>query len=595
MAVTPSRNAQWLKLRKPTAAMLTLLILGTSLAVAHHLVYRHLSRKLVSDYSQPWVSRISTSTALAVKSCWSIAIGLALQNVLWYSFRRHFFKISSINKLLDIENNVLGFISFDAIRDVPLAMDLGAIVWLLPIIPIIVPGTLSVRQDPQAIIHSQSCLVPTYGIANLHQARWGNSSQGFYSAMAESSSWDGIDATANPTLEVERIVEETILGNGIIPFPSPCGPNCTYDMTFQGPGLECVEYPNYVLSSFDFENQGIVINTSARPIPDENTWVTPGNDLFDDEYRYFANITYAYGNYLSIWTQLLNNNTLHPAYIEPFHGNPKRLKTMWQTLACSLQNASYSLSVQFDNNNFLPNITKLSGVKVPVDVPTAAEEDIRHLIDLIAPTQSFFNSLVGSVYNGMDFMSPLAEPNTKVSNVLYTKLITTTEDIPVSGGLISHQKTWIVNEPLLTGPSELFTNLTLSLFSVSPPSLETVCTSTQSANVYCYAAKWLSLTYALGFAATLCCISLGIYAVRDNGFVAGEPFSQILAATRNPGLDRVLQAAKRDGVLDLGNRDFLKQRLLYGTLSSGHQDGMRVGVKDRAAFGSEDQVVMVLK
>lgn len=575
--------------------MLALSILGTLLAIAHHLVYQYLSGKLVSDYPQQWVSRISTGTALAVKSCWSIAISLALKNILWYSFRRHSFKISSIDKLLDIENNLLGFISFDALRGAPFAMGLGAIVWLLPILPVIVPGTLSVREDPQAIIRSQSCLVPTYGIANMHLARLANSSRGEYDDMAESESWDGNDATVNPTPKVERIVEDIILGNGIVSFPSPCGPNCTYNMTFQGPGLECIEYPNYVLSSFNFETQGIAVNTSARPIPNQHNWLTPGDDLFDDSYRYFANITYAYGNYLSLWTQFLNNYTLHPAYFDPLDRDPEQLNQTWQTLACTLQNASYFLEVKFDDNNFLPNITKISGVQVPVDVPTVAGEEIKHLLNLIAPTQSFLNSLLGSVYNGIDFMSPVAGPNTKVSNILYTKLINTTEAIPVSGDLISYESTWIVNKPLLTGLPELFTNLTLSLLSVNPPSLNTVCASTQSANVYDYAAKWLSLTYALGFATTVCCIGLGIHAVSDNRFVTGNLFSQILAATRNPGLDRVLQAAKRDGVLDLGDQDFLKQRLLYGTLSPDPQGGIRADAKDRAAFGSEDQVVMLIK
>ena len=100
-------------IRKPILLLSSLVMLGLVLAVGHHSAFEFLNSKPVSAYSQIWINRLSNGNALIVRMCWTLVVGLAFQHTLWQSFRQHYFKIRSIDKLLDLRSNLLGFLSVE--------------------------------------------------------------------------------------------------------------------------------------------------------------------------------------------------------------------------------------------------------------------------------------------------------------------------------------------------------------------------------------------------------------------------------------------------------------------------------------------------
>lgn len=177
---------------RSTSLLFGLVVFGFMLALGHHSVFNFLDGKQVSSDSQNWVNRILNGDALIVKTCWTLAVGLAFQHTLWYSFRRHHIKIQSMDKLLNLRSDVLGFLFFDFFRCVPVAMALATITWLSPALPVVVPGTLSVEVNQDGVKQSLPCTIPTFGQGG-QQSELGN------------------------------IVMDVLLANGIAPFTSPCG------------------------------------------------------------------------------------------------------------------------------------------------------------------------------------------------------------------------------------------------------------------------------------------------------------------------------------------------------------------------------------
>lgn len=99
-------------LRAP-ATILTALLFGLALALAHHFMNVGLNGKPVADVklSQAWVSRFSTALAFLVKTAFTISISAVFIQRQWLSFHRQSFKIVDIDNVTSILQNPLGFLS----------------------------------------------------------------------------------------------------------------------------------------------------------------------------------------------------------------------------------------------------------------------------------------------------------------------------------------------------------------------------------------------------------------------------------------------------------------------------------------------------
>lgn len=589
-------------LLQPSNLMFGLLLWGVLLAVGHHVVYQFLDGKLVASYSQAWIIRIATGVALLIKASWSIAVGVALQQTLWYTFRRYFVKIGSVDKLLTMEYNLLGFLSFDALKTAPTAVMLAVVMWLLPVVTVITPGTLSVVVDSDRLLRSATCQVPTFGEGGFNGAE-----------LRE----NGSQLMVFRSPQTAALTSDVVSGGSILPFASPCGANCSYEIRFAGPGFECKDSPNFVI----YRGEGNMAELDESLVEDPRS-VTPGIPGFSNLYfiPYYSAILGSHPDYDTIWIQYLNNDSTHhvpntfrydpyinrvdaarPENLSPL--TPAQENATWQTMACTLHNTTYRVKFKFENGDMSTTTSKLSSNPLNTNKTTGAFPFSNSSLETLpgqylGPAVAFLEALSGFVIGSVPYAAGITEDDVKIGyGVLGTEIANTViASVSQYKGSAPDEVqaftyySWVVEKPFLTAIPELFTNITLSTLSISKTRADTICTSTLTQIVYDYRPLYLVLTYGLGLLATLLCIILGIITLRTNGSVANSSFSQIVRATGNPALHQVLDDRSQ------GPKSSLEQRIMYGETVVG--DGLlrngsepKPSTQGKAAFGLQGQVI----
>ena len=389
---------------------------------------------------------------------------------------------------------------------------------------------------------------------------------------------------------------------------------------FYGPGLDCEQQPNFMIStSFKYNPHGnssfeIRLNTSAMLDESPPTWISPGSpDFLEQEtFPIYAAVEPHPGSskFSKIWVQYLNNDSVSPI-IEPsiFSFKPAQIDQVWRTLECTLLNTTYSLKVVFENGISTTSAKTISST--PLDITGALNFSTSpHYAYYLGAARALFSSLAGSIYveNYDSYMIRPFVINTQISlsNLVNLTTFAGQEGRPSqTDGTVNFTGTnlnfvWSVRRNFTAGMSKLLTDITLSLMATNVPTVNTTCQSTRTEIVYEYNPKFLLLTYGLGLFATLCSLAAGLYTLQDNGVAMDNTFSEIVAATRNPALD---QALADEGYTMAARKSarYLEQKVMYGEIGKEHGDeygdgsfGSVEGQK-RAAFGLQGQVTRLRK
>ena len=586
----PERNTSpQSSIREPILLLSSLMMLGLVLAVGHHSAFEFLNSKPVAAYSQIWINRLSNGNALIVRMCWTLVVGLAFEHTLWQSFRRHYLKIRSIDKLLDLRSNLMGFKSIECCRCAPVAVALATISWLLLALPVIVPGALSVQVQWNGITRSMPCTVPIFG-------RGGQLSLEIAEQEPNESAHHDFVFSPYQAPQIQKLVNDVVLGNGVAFFSSPCGLNCTYQLVISGPGLDCESHPNYMMSAryevFSFYNfsSEIRLNASASPEESPRNWISPGSRNFLEQTSFPIYAATEYVNYNSnsstLWIQYLNNDSASQISFQSMKNlEPSQVDQAWLTLACTLRNTTYSLNVVFKNG--VPTVNAKMISSTPLSIIGDSEfSGTPQNAQYLNPAAALFSSLSGSIYayhRNHSMIGPLVM-NTKVPLSNLVNLTMAPESL--TGNLI-----WLVTSNFTTAIPELLTNITLNIMATNRPTYKTTCNSTWTEIVYQYRSQYHLLTYGLGFLSTLCCFAAGVYALQDNGVAMECTFSEIVAATQNPALG---QALANEGYSRAARESaaYLEQRIMYGELVEEDENEGRSGLSNgvsRAAFGLQGQ------
>lgn len=605
-AITKRHRLPVRLLLQPSYLMFGLLLWGVLLAVGHHVVYQFLDGKLVPSYSQAWIIRTATGVALLIKASWSLAVGIALQQTLWYTFRRFFVKIGSVDNLLTMEQNLLGFLSLDALKTAPTAILLAVVMWLLPVVTVITPGTLSVVVNSDRFTHSTTCQVPTFGEGGFDGAK-----------LLE----NGSQVMVFPSPQTRALTSGVVSGGSISPFASPCGSNCSYQISFSGPGFECKTSPNFVISKGDGNKPSL--NESAVDDPFSPMPLTPGKPGFSNSYflpYYTAIIGSETSDRTTLWIQYLNNDSTHHVP-NTFRYDPDvnyvngsgtqnlspltlaQENATWQTMACTLHNTTYRVKFNFENGHMSTTISKLSSITLNTNKTTGAFPFSNSSLETLpgqylGPTATFLEALNGFVLGSVPYAAGITDSYPNIGDAVQDTEIANTGIASVSqykGSAPDEVQgftyySWIVEKPFLTAIPELFTNITLSTLSISSTRANTICTSSPTQVVYNYRPLYLVLTYGLGLLATLLCIVLGIITLRANGSVANSSFSHIVRATGNPALHRVLDDRCH------GLKSSLEHKIMYGETVVGDSllknwSEPKTSTQGKAAFGLQGQVM----
>ena len=526
----------WKQLWQPVTMMAGLIALGTVTAIAHHFAYSYLNGKHISVFPQLWARNLGSAAAFLVKASFTIATGVAFQEVLWLSLRRRLTKIGSIDKLFSVQSNPLNFLTADGFKTAPTAMLLAAIAWTIPLAAIITPGTLGV--DVLTTKRSSACTVPTFA--------GGDPKTHFYKT--------GIDDWNGTSPDLQKVAAQVIPTGQLLTFPSPCGSNCSFTVDFFAPALQCIDKEN------------------PSSLTDSRMWTYYTAEVANDD---------GDTDTPPFWIQISYNNYYASNQSVRDTGSQDSLS---RTLVCTAYNATYDLNVVYTNDvpTFSPVIKSyhesVSSIHAAWKVKLLCGDRDCPDVNFSTLVSGLFDFLAGSV------------SKTQNDHVDYGSQIQNTP-------LVAAGDDWLVERDLAAGIPQMMMNLTVSTLSFSTSRTASTCTANLVDSAYIYSPLWLLMPYAVALALALIALGIGLSAIHSTGIATGSTFSQILVTTRNPALDELAAGA---GLSSRDSEWVKEQRIRLGELRSEQETGAQRSIdaeigSGRAAFGVQGQTLRLRK
>jgi hypothetical protein len=338
------------------------LLSGLALAFGHHLFYDYLNNRIVqSQDQQEWFLRIGTGMAFLARALLSAAIGIAYVQILWRTLRSKSVTINGIDSLFGVSHNAWDLTTLELWTAAPALTIVAVIAWVLPLIAVITPATLSIEISSQPNITTVNSLIPDI---DYDKGLW-------------FGEWR-LNRTVVHTTHISKILLPVATLGSILNIPAPF-PNSSYSVEFYGPSISCDALNN---SAFTERVNKVIANYSE---------VHSGN------VTYVGFVPFYLPDYLEPFTE---SRTWEDCAIEGLHGslNHSRLDLVpnvdatgydmyqdlgvsyptafyvttpdrqgWQarnTIKCQLYNSSYSMNFTFDNGlqDIKYKIKELNGV-----------------------------------------------------------------------------------------------------------------------------------------------------------------------------------------------------------------------------------------
>jgi hypothetical protein len=523
-APTASDNSSSAKWRTP-ALMVGLLVLATTTAIGHHFFYNYLNLKQVAYVSIPqtWVIRVGNGFAFLFKSLLVAAVGIAFYQRFWYSAGRESLQLQSVDAIFGVLKNPFKFFNADLVLRTKVLFILALIAWLLPITAIFAPGSLTGSTLSSAslmlVFNPQTIGTTTYNVPVLALGR----DVGLFQTGSAQTFQGG-------SIGFKRFILGVFSTGQMGTWPSPCGSNCTYTISFPGPALSCVAgNPNGTNVPLLSADQIIYNATASYPgTPVNSTGANSTGGPFVGPSGFLVTVP--------------ANGTLAPNVIN-----------------CTLYSATYQTTVQYTNNNATVGVQTTLGQIIPSSVEEALIDDI-----IPAGTNSSFNgtsigdwwTLLNQYAVGYTFFDLLEGSLTFLpqggyvvdkTSIIYTNLLN------LAALSLTPDPTTLANQI-----ESLFTNVTLSMlpytaspiyigagFNTSDAPAATFtpiqATTTGYPTLYTYSPATLWEIYGVALGVTALCILVGIIAVLRNGGDGDASFLNILATTRNLVMDQMVE------------------------------------------------------
>ncbi|KKK23717.1 hypothetical protein AOCH_006792 [Aspergillus ochraceoroseus] len=531
-------------------------IIGLALALGHHFYYYSLNDTIVGDQNrQAWSSRIGTGLAFLTKTFLTTAVGIACVQNLWWILRLTPMKLSTLDSMLDIRGSIFNFFDLHVWLRGPNVAILGLISWLIPIVTVVTPSTLSIQSTVGSNMFSQPMPQIEYTLLK-------------YFTLDEGG-------VSSPTPSVIRLVTGTIIQGTIPNIPAPAI-NSSYQLNFTAPLIQCTN--------------------SSTKVRDDITHYVHNKTQFYIDYIAFSptsdNITFAldevfYYDSPSILAATDNGNTSADVAdklviaVNPYMTTGSRV-----VVECGMYNASYTANFDYTNGEQSIEIVDLHVLnRVPKHdshtLPAPANEN--QLFAYTSIMDTFKTALEGLCW---------ASPDRCTDTQIYTSSLVNSKEIwelvygDESVGNVSYRTL----PRLVEVASELGRNITLSFFSndyflQNTSQAKTInVTVYQNQTKYSYAQRNLLIAYGVAVVVSLLCVIAGFLTMVDNGFAFTDSFSTILRATRNSDFDDIVPVAATTGADPLP-RSVAKTRVQWMP-SSGGSEGI-AGLKPLPADDDE--------
>jgi len=323
------------------------------------------------------------------------------------------------------------------------------------------------------------------------------------------------------TPQLQRLAMRVFTGGEIVPWPSPCGVNCSYDVSFEGPAYNCFDIYDPKLLVGDFR----VLYTATEALVD------PPNG-----YNY-TNLTGSYQVTDGVW---LNRTLANATYLATH---------------CELHAATYNCHVNYTNN--VPAITttvvrgeqiygsSFSDMVLEYSGQIPRNNRTETLVNYWAIEQAVEGLLSGYLAINRDVSSGINGSTSNLQlwalvgfNESYTELAFPTdfarnvEELMVNTTL---SMAYFVRNPIFV-PQGLGFN---GFANNTPAAISTTVNATMLTfpAVYAYSPRTLWTVYGVSLGVVFVCMIFGGMMFFENGINADLSFSQVLVTTRNESLD----------------------------------------------------------
>jgi hypothetical protein len=124
-----SKSSSWrIDWRTPTQ-MVGLLVIGTLLAVGHHLYYNSLAGHPVGKTSQQWANRYGTGFTFLVKTSLVSAVTTAYAQHIWVTVRRKSMSLGALDAMFGATSDPFSFLSLEMVSGAKLGTYLALLSW----------------------------------------------------------------------------------------------------------------------------------------------------------------------------------------------------------------------------------------------------------------------------------------------------------------------------------------------------------------------------------------------------------------------------------------------------------------------------------
>ncbi|KAI4917371.1 hypothetical protein J4E90_003878 [Alternaria incomplexa] len=504
--------------------------------------------------------RYGTALAFFVKSTLVGTVIMCNRQRIWYTFRRKAMTINGIDGLFSAtEDPTQFFLNWEMIRSGKLATLMAACTWLLPLASVMSPASLT--SELRTFNNTASCSVATLNFTQestydfRDMSKFWQKSLNFYNTTepAEEERRDGdvysavtgtgsfFDYYDQPSKNARRLAFSSVYMQKPQPRENAstvfCGSgwNCTYTISFVGPGYQCEDVDNTDESDAPFASSELAPNGSLVYLADvgqgDYGYQDPVDDteflgVFENEPNlwigYAINTSEPYSHdaepeYMAKW------GNVHDHPIEPQNNVEEyKVTASFHTLGSLLRRF---LRGKIEKQKILITYSDLSETRL-VNSSTSYP-----LVDLKTEIQDLFEDILITLLN---------DPNLVVAQ---------TQDVP--------------------------------------------CTKSRTMMVYVYYKHSLWIGYAIVIAITFAFMLVGAWSLHMNGVASDVLFSRIMATTRNPTLDHLSVGACLGG--DPFPKELAKTKLRFGVLLEDDPREGPLGKVEHCCFGTMGETKEIVK
>lgn len=495
-------------------SILVLLLLGTSSAILHHIIFSNLHERLVGDaYRQRWTSWIGSSLGFLTKVALTAALGISRTQWVWLTMRKKWLTLDSIDSLFSITSDPTLFLKWKMIRQAKVATVIAIAMWAFPLAAILTPGTISVQTMTQN--NTIPCTVPSllFGFDNSSTATIPTWEKNV--TIANFWSWTK-NYTGRTTDRYFILALRLTAYTGTIArlpnldnstaFGRRCGRGCSYSVHFLGPAMTCARFTAWNKTSWanldDFlgKNLSVTVPTMGK------------------------------GSFL---IGLAGNNST---------GNPRIV------FECKTTTGNYTVLHGVRDGEYLePVITKFEKVNLPgfEAYPVSPNE-------AYWPTWGLFDTVTRVLYINRD-------PEI-LNTVMFRDAYSNTTNI---GNAIEQLAQRMIVS--MIGFNMIYGGRKIVLIITAMQ--ETQCERMQTFPVYIYSALTLLIVYGLAVACTLATTVAGFIALGHNGMASTKTVSAIIRTTRNRTLEECIVGGDCLGG-DVMSSELSKVKVRFGALKT---------------------------